>query len=71
MFEKAIEANKDAALTDEEFNILLSCIDGTSRLTTKKERKISLDNESKLKADVLNRIQNKEAAFDLEQKKSL
>lgn len=66
---KAIEANKDAALTDEEFNILLSCIDGTSRLTTKKERKISLDNESKLKADVLNRIQNKEAAFDLEQKK--
>lgn len=66
---QAIEDNKTTALNDEEYNILLSCIDGTSRLTTKKERKTSFNEESKLKADILNRIQNKEAAFDLEQKK--
>lgn len=66
---QAIEENSSTPLTDDEFNILLSCIDGTSRLTIKKERSISSDNESRLKADVLNRIQNKEAAFDLEQKK--
>ena len=39
------------------------------RLTIKKERKSSPDGKSKLKADILNRIQSKEAAFDLEQKK--
>lgn len=66
---QAIEDNKTTVLNDEEYNILLSCIDGTSRLTTKKERKTSFNEESKLKADILNRIQNKEAAFDLEQKK--
>ena len=66
---QSIEENSSTPLTDDEFNILLSCIDGTSRLTIKKERSISSDNESRLKADVLNRIQNKEAAFDLEQKK--
>lgn len=66
---QAIEDNKTTVLNDDEFNILLSCIDGTSRLTTKKERKTSFNEESNLKADILNRIQNKEAAFDLEQKK--
>lgn len=66
---QAIEANETTQLTDDEFNILLSCIDGTSRLTTKKERRSSPENKSKLKADILNIIQNKEAAFDLEQKK--
>lgn len=67
----AIEENKTTPLNDDEYNILLSCIDGTSRLTIKKERKTSFNKESKLKADILNRIQNKEAAFDLEQKKLL
>lgn len=66
---KVISSNENVQLTEDEFNVLLSCIDGTSRLTTKKERTISNNPLSQLKADVLNRIQNKEAAFDLEQKK--
>lgn len=66
---QAIEANETTQLTDDEFNILLSCIDGTSRLTIKKERRSSPDERSKNKADILNIIQNKEAAFDLEQKR--
>lgn len=65
----AIEKNASELLTEDEFNILLSCIDGTSRLISKKERSISLNQEVKTKADILNVIQNKEAAFDLEQKR--
>lgn len=63
-----IEENKSTYLNEDDFNILLSCIDGTTRLTIKKERKNS-DDLKKTKADILNAIQNKEAAFDLEQKK--
>lgn len=55
-------------LSDEDFNLVIGCIEGTTKLIIKKERTLR-NNEPKSKAEILNLIQNKEALFDLEQKK--
>lgn len=65
----AIEDVKSNELSEEAFNLVVGCIEGTTKLITKKERKPRNNAKPKSKAEVLNLIQNKEALFDLEQKK--
>ncbi len=65
----AIEDVDSNELSEEDFNLVVGCIEGTTKLITKKERKPRKNAKPKSKAEVLNLIQNKEAMFDLEQKK--
>lgn len=57
-------------LTENEYKLVISCIEGTSKLKFKKERPISNTNEDgkKTKGEILNIIQSHEAAFDIDQK---
>jgi superfamily I DNA and RNA helicase len=64
-----IESNKKTILTENEFELLVSIIEGTVRLRKKKDREI--DSTGNLtKGKILSIIQNKHAVFDLEQKKA-
>ena len=59
-------------LSEETYQLILSCIEGTTRIKTKKPQRVapqSDGNHRKTKADILNNIQNAEAYFDLEQKR--
>jgi superfamily I DNA and RNA helicase len=69
---EAISRNKtnNETLSNSDFDILQSCIEGTARLTIKKERILSTKEGHKTKADILTIIQNTEAVFDLEQKRA-
>ncbi len=58
-------AGEDIAV--EEFRLIIGCIDGTARMTVKKERKYA-QNDSK--AYILNEIQNHIANFDQIQKET-
>ena len=66
---EAIENVDSEELSDDDFNLVVGCIEGTTKLITKKERKPRNNAKPKSKAEILNFIQNKEAMFDLEQKK--
>lgn len=60
----------EESLKDDEYSLLLSCIDNTTKLTIKKQRNITKsENELSTKGEVLDYIQQKEACFDLEQRK--
>lgn len=62
-----INSCKYSIESEDDYNIICSCIDGTDRIVTKKKR-IHLD-ERKTKADILNEIQNYMANFDIQQRK--
>lgn len=60
----------ESELSEFEYRLVVSCIEGTSKLKFKKERsilKIS-DEGNKTKGEILNIIQSNEAAFDIDQK---
>lgn len=59
--------NEKEILTDEEFLLLSSAIEGSIHLRNKKERLITKELS---KGDILNIIQNEHSAFDIEQKKA-
>lgn len=54
-------------ITEEQFKIVQGCIEGTGKITKKKERQENSNPKSK--AAILNRIQSEEAVFDYNQKK--
>ncbi len=57
-------------LTKDEYDLLVSCIDNTTKMITKKLRPAQVNSGVKVtKGAVLNRIQQKETCFDLEQRK--
>lgn len=66
---EAIENVDSEELSDDDFNLVVGCIEGTTKLITKKDRKPRNNRKPKSKAEILNFIQNKEAMFDLEQKR--
>ena len=60
----------DKPLTGDEYDLLVSCIDNTTKMITKKLRPALVNRGVKLtKGAILNRIQQKETCFDLEQRK--
>lgn len=67
--ETVIKNNKGTKLSEDEYRALISSIDGTSRLQTKKVRTVE-NPQNVTKAVILNEIQNQEAVFDEEQKKA-
>lgn len=62
-----IISNKKEKLTNEEFLLLSSAIEGSIHLRNKKEREITKELS---KGEILNIIQNQHSAFDIEQKKA-
>lgn len=68
--DRIIEENKTIILTNEEFNILTATIEGTLNLKKKSDRKIDPTQEKLTKGKILSLIQNKEATFDIEQKRA-
>lgn len=60
----------ESELTKDECRLVVSCIEGTSKLKFKKERPITKKTEEgkKTKGEILNIIQSHEAAFDIDQK---
>lgn len=61
--------NKNEVLSEEEFILLTSAIEGTVHLRNKKERIITSDKELS-KGEILNIIQNQHSSFDIEQKRA-
>lgn len=58
-------------LSDDEFSLLVSCIDNTTKLNLKKQRNIvNQEGNQKNKGQVLELIQQKETCFDNEQRKA-
>lgn len=68
--EKIILDNKTEVLNHEEFNILTATIEGTLNLKKKSDRKINPTVQSITKGKILSLIQNREATFDIEQKRA-
>ena len=66
-----INLNKLAdPLTEDEYTLMISCIDNTTKMITKKQRPIVECKDGKVtKGEILQRIQQKETCFDLEQRK--
>lgn len=64
----ALDKLKQVELNQEEFNILLGCIEGTAKMVTKKVRNVSEENKPTKKGDILTKIQERETVFDIEQK---
>ena len=67
LVKQVILNNKKEILTNEEFLLLSSAIEGSIHLRNKKEREITKELS---KGDILNIIQNQHSAFDIEQKKA-
>ena len=66
-----IESETTDLLSDEDFKFVLACIEGTQKMTQKKVRETKQFADGSIsKGNVLNIIQNKLTAFDLEQKKT-
>ena len=58
------------SLTDDDYIVLVSCIDNTTKMITKKQRPSSEKVKGKkTKGEILNIIQQKETCFDEEQRK--
>lgn len=68
--DRIITDNKSTVLTHEEFKILTATIEGTLNLKKKSDRKIDVSKEYLTKGQILSLIQNKEATFDIEQKRA-
>lgn len=57
-------------LTADEYDLMISCIDNTTKMVTKKLRPSIVNDGAELtKGAILDRIQQKETCFDLEQRK--
>lgn len=68
ILKKCIESNKKETLSDNEFLLLQSVIEGTVYLRKKKDREVQ---ESKLtKGKILSLIQSSHAGFDIDQKRA-
>lgn len=66
-----IENNKKQFLTDDEFQILTSVIEGSYHLISKKDRSVSkVTDTPPTKGYILNQIQSQITSFDVEQKKA-
>jgi len=65
-----IAKNKKNELTNEEFELLIATIEGTINLKHKKDRNTNEKAGTLTKGKILNLIQNKEAVFDIEQKRA-
>lgn len=57
-------------LSVDDFNALVSTIEGTSKLIHKKERQVAINSDKPTKGDILSTLQNEIAVFDIEQKKA-
>ncbi|MNS59919.1 hypothetical protein D3C72_928920 [compost metagenome] len=68
--ERVVISNEKENLDEEEFRILIAIIEGTANLKRKKDRNILEDGKPLTKGKVLSIIQNKQAVFDIEQKKA-
>lgn len=70
-FIRLIEEHKmESPLTEDEYTILVSCIDNTTKMITKKQRpEVSRADGKPTKGMILQNIQQKETCFDLEQRK--
>lgn len=68
--DQIIEDNKTTTLTDEEYNILTATVEGTLNLKKKSDRLIISIEDKLTKGKILSLIQNKEATFDIEQKRA-
>lgn len=68
--EDIIIENKTQTLTDTEFDLLSATIEGTVNLKKKSDRIISQNSERLTKGKILSLIQNREATFDIEQKRA-
>jgi len=68
--DRIIEENRASILTEDEFSILTATIEGTLNLKKKSDRAINPLEESLTKGKILSLIQNKEATFDIEQKRA-
>jgi superfamily I DNA and RNA helicase len=68
--EDVIIENKTQTLTDTEFDLLSATIEGTVNLKKKSDRIVSQDLERLTKGKILSLIQNREATFDIEQKRA-
>ncbi|NLR58860.1 ATP-binding domain-containing protein [Chitinophaga polysaccharea] len=67
---ETITENQKEILTDEEFDILSATVEGSQSLKNKKERFIDEEDERLTKGKILTLIQEKEAVFDIEQKRA-
>lgn len=58
-------------ISDEQYKLILSCIEGTTKIKTKKGARLieRINGGSPTKGEILNKIQDEEANFDLEQKR--
>lgn len=64
------EHDTGSHLSSDEYDLLVSCIDNTTKMITKKLRPSVVNSGVKLtKGVILNRIQQKETCFDMEQRK--
>lgn len=68
--DRIIDENKTVILTQDEFDILTATIEGTLNLKKKSDRKITSVHDKLTKGKILTFIQNKEATFDIEQKRA-
>lgn len=62
-----VKENQKEKLNEQEYDLLVAIIEGTVNLKRKKDRPVE---EKLTKGKILSIIQNKEAVFDLEQKKA-
>ena len=61
---------KEISFPKDEYELMVSCIDNTTKLVTKKSRLTSVKDDGRVtKGDILDRIQQKETCFDQEQRK--
>lgn len=60
----------DEPLSEDDYTLVVSCIDNTTKMITKKQRPVTVNNGGKVtKGEILQRIQEKETCFDVEQRK--
>lgn len=64
------EHTLDEPLSGDDYTLVVSCIDNTTKMITKKQRSVPVSNRGKVtKGEILQRIQQKETCFDVEQRK--
>lgn len=63
------EFGKDDILSENEYNLLVSCIDNTTKMSIKKIRNIERKSTIKTKGELLGILQNRDSFFDSMQRK--
>ena len=68
---KLLEVVRQETITDSVFKHLVTCVEGTRKVVQKRSRNVIKGKDGKrTKSEILNDIQNQEATFDIEQKKT-